>query len=187
MSEQLDWAKWWIFPWQFSHPSWSALGEKRELEAIFRSHPAAVGRTLNIDPCLPSAPDAAILRLALASFEQIELMLALVNGICCSAADTVLNEEQHLWCMRLAKALNPDALMANNDDPLRLLRSWVGATIWQRLRLRFVRQRVLELENKTDLPEDTFSRLDTLWHAVIWRMTPMTSNNSRDSSGLSRT
>jgi ABC-type dipeptide/oligopeptide/nickel transport system ATPase subunit len=65
-------------------------------------------------------------------------------------------------------------LLSDNDDPLQLLRAWVEPTVWQRLRLRFARHRVLALEQNTHTFEDPHSRLDTLWQAVVWRITTTT-------------
>ncbi len=46
-----------------------------------------------------------------------------------------------------------------------------ASPVWQRLRLRFCFARVLELERSHRPYAGDASRLDTLWQAVVWRMT----------------
>ena len=49
----------------------------------------------------------------------------------------------------------------------------VEPATWQRLRLRFSRERVVEVEEKNVLIEYANSRLNTLWQAVVWRVTTL--------------
>lgn len=98
-------------------------------------------------------------------------MLSLLNHTCQLSLDNSLSGSEHLWCLRLSKALNPEALLFADDDPLQLLRAWVDPAVWQRLRLRFSSQRVVRLEHKPRVQEDAHSRLDTLWQAIVWRIT----------------
>ncbi|NVZ73141.1 type III secretion protein [Pseudomonas costantinii] len=91
--------------------------------------------------------------------------------------DSRLNQDQLLWCQRLAKALPTGPISMSIDDPLQYLRTWVAPAIWQRLRLNFARPRVLELEHHPKLA-DTHGRLDTLWQAAIWRATSTTVDDS---------
>jgi len=104
-------------------------------------------------------------------------MLALLSDTCHRPIDGVLSENQHLWCLSLSKALNPNTVLSHDDDPLQLLRAWVDPTVWQRLRLRFARHRVLALEQKNADFYDVHNRLDILWQAVVWRVT--TTNDER--------
>jgi hypothetical protein len=74
-------------------------------------------------------------------------------------------------------------MLLPNDDPLQLLRSWVKPTTWQRLRLRFPCDRVLEMEKRTLSLENGHSRLNTLWQAIVWRITTMTNDNQPTQGG----
>ena len=98
-------------------------------------------------------------------------MLSLLSHTCHLSLDNSLSSSEDLWCLRLSKALNPEALLFADDDPLQLLRAWVDPAVWQRLRLRFPSQRVVQLERKARVLEDAHSRLDTLWQAIVWRIT----------------
>lgn len=171
MNEHLAWAQWWALPWQAAHPDWLLADLVDIPSSLWRSHHAQANLVLGIEPCLPLAPSDTELRLALASSTQLDLMLALLENTCRPLFDGGLSEEQHLWCMRLSKALHQDALLAAAEDPLHLLQVWVRPVIWQRLRLRFPRQRVLGLETRPTPADDAHNRLDTLWQAVIWRVT----------------
>lgn len=171
MNEHLAWVKWWAAPWQVAHPEWQITTPLHAPPALCRSHQGQMSQALGIAPCLPVEPSAKELRLALASSTQLVLILALLGNTCRPLFDGGLSEEQHLWCLRLSKALHQDTLLTEADDPLQLLQLWIRPAIWQRLRLRFSRRRVLELETKPTLADDTHSRLDTLWQAVIWRVT----------------
>jgi hypothetical protein len=64
-----------------------------------------------------------VLRLALASTEQLNLALTLVHDTFNPEAAAPLSDSHHLWCMRLSKAL-PPAMLAPDADPLQLLHSW---------------------------------------------------------------
>ncbi|NWD25898.1 type III secretion protein [Pseudomonas yamanorum] len=174
MNEQLSWVQWWAYPWRSAHTDWDVVDKYCALDALCRSKHALMGTALGIQSCLPATPQITVLRLALASTAQLELMLALLGDTCHRSIDGSLSETQHLWCLRLSKALSMDTLLSDNDDPLQLLRAWVEPTVWQRLRLRFARHRVLALEQNTHTFEDPHSRLDTLWQAVVWRITTTT-------------
>lgn len=170
MNEPLAWAHWWAIPWRDSHADWRVL-EQDSVAALSRAQHVRVSTLLGIEPCLPAPLHATVLRLALASTEQLTQMLALLGNTCHRPLDGAVSETQHLWCLRLSKALNPEAMLHADDDPLQLLRAWVSPAIWQRLRLRFSRPRVLKLEETHAALEDAHSRLDTLWQAIVWRVT----------------
>lgn len=112
-----------------------------------------------------------LLRLAYAPHEQLDLMLSLVGCICHPSAHDVPDENQRQWCLHLSKALRADVLLADGEDPLALLRAWILFPVWQRLKLRFARERVYALETTPWQNADTPGRLDTLWQAVVWRAT----------------
>lgn len=176
MSEQLAWAQWWAIPWEDSHADWQVLDQDC-VDALSRAQHKRISKLLGIEPCLPPPPHTTVLRLALASTEQLKQMLALLGNTCHRPIDGAVSEIQHLWCLRLSKALNPEALLHPDDDPLQLLRAWINPAIWQRLRLRFSRSRVLKLEETHAALEDAHSRLDTLWQAIVWRVTTTSGEN----------
>ncbi|MPR01487.1 type III secretion protein [Pseudomonas sp. MAFF 212408] len=170
MSEDLSWARWWAFPWENAHVDWLTQTGFVETTALSRSHHGRVSSMFEIAPELPPPTSAALLKLVLSRAQQQELVLELVNEVYNAPPGSQLNQEQLLWCQRLAKALPTGPTPEAVGDPLHYLRAWVPPVIWQRLRLSFARPRVLELEQKPKLA-DTHGRLDTLWQATIWRAT----------------
>ncbi len=139
------------------------------MNVLYRSRHLWVGRIYGVAPCLPPTPQPTLLQLALASPDQLDLVLELIDSTCRPTQTSALNENLHQWCNRLSKALPADMLLPD-DDPLQLLRTWVCPATWQRIRLRFPRPRVLDLERKALALGDSYNRLDTLWHAVVWRI-----------------
>lgn len=172
MNEDQAWVQWWASPWICSPPEWGAPKACDVLKALYRSQHLLISNKLEITPCLPPSPNPALLRLVLASPEQRDFMLALIEYTCRPMTNSPLNDDHRLWCQRLAKALHPDSMLSRIHDPLQLLQAWVDEAVWQRLRLSFARQRVIELEQRPRLT-DAHGRLDTLWQAAIWRATSM--------------
>lgn len=175
MREQLAWAQWWAFPWKDAHEDWKNA-EYGAIEKLFHCGRSAPDNLTGLIACLPATPHATVLRLALASTEQLNQVLTLVSHTFNPDAAAPLSESHRQWCMRLAMAL-PSAMLPPHSDPLRLLHSWVEPATWQRLRLRFPRTRVSEAETANAPLENTSSRLNTLWQAVVWRVTAMASDN----------
>ncbi len=175
MREHLAWARWWVFPWTSAHKDWKG-SEYPAIEALFHSRRSAPDTLTGFAACLPAEPHPTVLRLALTSTEQLNLVLTLVHETFNPAAASPLNEAHHLWCTRLSKALPPN-MLPPDSDPLGLLHSWLEPAVWQRLRLRFPRQRVRETEITSAPLESANSRLNTLWQAVVWRVTT-TENDS---------
>ena len=173
MSDDLRWVRWWAFPWENAHIDWFTRKGFIETAALSRAHHARASRLFEIEPELPPPASTVLLQLVLASAQQQDLILTLVNEVYNAPHDNRLNQEQLLWCQRLAKALPPTPEPVSIGDPLQFLRAWVAPAIWQRLRLSFARPRVLELEQHPK-PADTPTRLDTLWQAAIWRATSPT-------------
>ncbi|NMX63337.1 type III secretion protein [Pseudomonas sp. WS 5079] len=171
----LAWVQWWATPWMYSREDWRAADEHPALNGLYRSRHSWVGKIYGIAPCLPPPPQPTLLQLALASPDQLDLVLALVDSTCRPSHASLLNESLLQWCNRLSKALPADMLLPD-DDPLQLLRTWVSPPTWQRIRLRFSRRRVLELEKNALSLGDSYSRLDTLWHAVVWRIATINSD-----------
>ena len=177
MSEDLSWATWWALPWKHAHIDWLTQTGFVDAAALSRSHHRRVSSLFGIEPELPPAASSALLHLVLSSAQQRDLVLILVNEVYNAPHDKRLNQEQLLWCQRLAKALPPGPASSSIDDPLQYLRAWVAPAIWQRLRVCFARPRVLELERHPK-PADTHGRLDTLWQATVWRATSPTVDNT---------
>ena len=173
----LAWTQWWAAPWLYAHDDWKSTNIYSALVELHRSGQVATGTHYGIAPCLPPMPDPALLQLAIVSAAQLDLGLALVDGICRPAYAATLDEHQLLWCNSLSKALPLDIVQPDND-PLQLLRAWIAPATWQRIRLRFPRLRVLDLEAKPLTLNGSRSRLDTLWHAVVWRIGALSHNNS---------
>lgn len=169
-NEALAWAQWWFSPWRQAHEEWDELSQCVGLDDLWRAQHSRASVALNIAPCLPLPPQGAVLQLALASAEQLQQMLALLGHICHRPVDGAVSDAQHLWCLRLSKAITVEALLPGDADPLHLLQAWVEPTVWQRLRLRFPPQRVRRLEYQQLALEDTRGRLDTLWKALVWRV-----------------
>lgn len=173
----LAWAQWWSAPWISAHEDWKSLEKQAALVALHLTRQVVTGTHYGVAPRLPPMPDPALLQIALASTDQLDLGLALIDGICRPAHANRLDDNHLKWCHRLSKALPLDMVQPDND-PLQLLRAWVIPATWQRIRLRFPRRRVLALEENTIALGDAHSRLDTLWHAVAWRMGAMNDTNS---------
>lgn len=172
MTPQQAWAHWWARPWTHSPHAWPGLPH-----TLCRSRHALASRTLGIAPCLPVEPSPVLLQLILASAPQRDLMLMLVDCVFRPTHLSQLDEEQQMWCLRLAKAMPPDPVLTGIDDPLHSLRAWVEPAVWERLRLLFARPRVRALEQHPRFA-DSHGRLGTLWQAVIWRVSPAPSPRS---------
>ncbi|AZE64950.1 hypothetical protein SAMN05216475_0157 [Pseudomonas synxantha] len=170
MSDHLAWAQWWASPWLSSHPEATSTHAYDAVLPLCRSRPGLACAALGIEPCLPPAPCATVLGLALASPEQIDLAIALLDLTCHPNLDSPLCDEHRKWCERLAKALHPGALLQPDDDSLQLLRAWVEPAVWQRLRLRLVPHRVQAIESTYLSLDDAHGRLNTLWQAIVWRI-----------------
>lgn len=174
MNEHLAWAQWWAFPWKYAHEDWK--GDKYSwIDALHHNRHLVRGSLMGVAACLPPAPNVTVLRLALASNEQLNLALTLVHDTFNPEVAHPLSDSDHLWCIRLSKAL-PPAMLSPNADPLLLLHSWLEPTTWQRLRLRFSRKRVHEIEQSNTGLENASGRLNTLWQAVVWRVTSLPSD-----------
>ena len=174
MNEQGQWACWWASPWSRSHQDWWPFDlDSPAAKTLCRGRHERISVELGITPCLPILPSPALLHLVLASTAQRELMLALVDGIYAPQHDSALSMDQREWCAHLSMALPPTSHKVT-EDPLHHLRSWVGPTIWQRLRLSFARQRVQQLESAHQRP--AAGKLDTVWQAVIWRASALNNN-----------
>ncbi|MGY2228496.1 type III secretion protein [Pseudomonas tolaasii] len=181
MNDALAWARWWAFPWLTAHADWGRFSP----ETLYRSHHVSASAMLGISPCLAPPLSTTVLRLTQVSEQALDRALTLVDYISHNTAASFLPEDEQLWCRRFSKALPPNTLPLYDDAALHLLRLWVEPATWQRLRLRFARQRVLDLEKNERFFHDTHIRLDTLWQAVVWRITTLPTNGAPiDSNSL---
>lgn len=168
MNEAYAWNQWWALSWHHAHPDWHCTLLPEHDQALARSQHVAASKRFCISPCLPSYPTAALLHWVLTPPEQHDLTLALVNHTCRPMLPTSLDPVQNLWCLRLAKALRPSNWLDESDDVLQLLRAWVGPAIWQRLRLRYPKGRVMAMERNPTFALSPV-KLESLWHAAIWQ------------------
>ncbi len=175
MNDHLAWAQWWAFPWRYAHTDWKE-GLHDATDALYQSRLSVPGVFMGVNACLPPALQPTVLRLALASREQLDLALTLAHDTFNPQTASPLSESHHQWCRRLSKAL-PPAMLSPDADPLQLLHSWLQPAIWQRLRLRFPCERVGAVEKSHVCLENASSRLSTLWQAVIWRVTTLPSDS----------
>lgn len=175
MSEYLAWVQWWAYPWRSSHKSWESLNKYPEIDILSPTCGAAVCKLTGIVSCLPPSPHPAVLRLALASTEQFDLMVSLLQSTFIPASMGTLGESNDQWCLHLSKVLPPD-MLPPDEDPLQLLRTWVKPDVWQRLRQRVLYERVLEMEKKEFSLQTSHNRLDMLWQAIAWRVTSRSNN-----------
>lgn len=166
MTEADLWVQWWAFPWRKTHPDWRNAEAVVSEVALTRSRHSAVSKAFSITPCLPCAPSASLVYLALAQPSQHGFMLQLVDHICRPRLPGQLNATQRLWCQRLATGLHTQSWLQPTDDTLQLLRAWVEPHVWQRLRLRFAPPRIMAMEQKPPL-DIRMSRLEVLWQPTL--------------------
>lgn len=173
MNREHAWVRWWALAWATAHADWHVPALRaiapESLNALTRHCHPLLGRTFAIEPCLPIEPHPALLQWVLADTQQQALILMLLEAMCQPIADSRLSTDQNLWCERVAKALRPGQWLKPTDDPLQLLRAWVTPQTWQRMRLRFPRPRITEIER---LAPYTIARskLEALWQALIWHV-----------------
>lgn len=176
MSEYLAWAQWWGLPWRASHQSWDLLNKYPDIDKLSPYHASATCELIGVTSCLPPPPHPVVLQLAVASTEQFELMMTLLQNTFTPKFECAMDESNHQWCIHLSKAL-PPGMLPTDSDPLQLLRTWVEPAVWQRLRLRVDCTRVLELERENFSLGNDHNRLDMLWQAISWRVTSMNNNS----------
>lgn len=90
-------------PWLYAHEDWKSIDNYAALIQLHRSGQVATGTHFGIAPCLPPMPDPALIQLATASAEQLDLAIGLIEGICRPAYATALDEHHHLWCNSLSR------------------------------------------------------------------------------------
>ncbi|WP_338486416.1 hypothetical protein VRB68_03295 [Pseudomonas trivialis] len=110
MSDDLNWVRWWAFPWQQAHIDWLTQTGFVDTTALSRSHHGRVSRMFDIQPELPPPLSPALLQLVQIDAQSRDLILTLVNEVYNAPHHSRLNQEQLLWCQRLGQgtATGPD-------------------------------------------------------------------------------
>ncbi|MEO4017655.1 type III secretion protein [Pseudomonas rossensis] len=176
------WVEWWCCSWRWAHPEWQAqlstvagLGAGN-WGAIAHSRHADLLRSIAIDPSQPPAICEDLMRWLALSPLQKDTALSLAGRVCFSSRHSapLSNESHDLWCQRFAKALRPGLwLDPGVEDERLLLGAWLGEVCWSRLRLTWAPGEVGE--PLAHLPS---SKLQTLWQAVLWRVTTPSSTGN---------
>lgn len=166
----LRWVDWWV---RGAEQAYGDLPADSALRTWLREHP----EERLPDTEMPPPPNLILLPLLALEPAQWSRLFSLVATVCDGAhrpARLGLGPAELIWCRRLGKALQPGRWMpvtgfadAPDIQGLRLLRAWVGETVWQRLRLSFARADVVEAERHPwhGLPA---TRLIALWQAAAW-------------------
>jgi hypothetical protein len=122
----------------------------------------------------PPEPDDRVLQWLALDTAQNELALMLVGHICSPEQSGPATLHGHeAWCRSVAKALRPGLwLHGHTADPRLLLGAWLGVRYWPRLRLHWPLDSLDDLAGHSQLLSAiTLSKLQTLWPAVLWRVT----------------
>ncbi|WP_226499274.1 hypothetical protein [Pseudomonas sp. MWU16-30322] len=178
--QALAWVRWWVQGARQAEADW-ALGEQNVAThclAFLRSHSGPwLDAHLGMSAEWPATPNPVLLPLLSLDREQWRRVLNLVATVCAGSQTPQppgLSQPELIWCRRLGKALQPGnwlppTALADTAEirGLRLLRAWVGESVWSRLRLTFARSRVVDAERVSfaSLPGQ---RLTSLWQAVSW-------------------
>lgn len=168
------WIQWWCAPWQWAHPGWVERFVEgggwplEDVESLLRGRHSAFLASVGIAPSQPPMPVDGVLQWVLLSAEQQDLALRLAASIGFGrVVDASEDAAYEPWCRGVAKALRPGAwLEPELCDARVLLAAWAGEACWARLRLRWAPQAVPL--SVSDLPGH---KLQTLWQAVLWRVT----------------
>lgn len=175
--QALAWAHWWVQGARQAHVSW-CLNDSGVTAALRdRLGDQWVDRLQDITGVLPPSPNSSLITLLQLDEAHWLRLLMLVSAICAGSQlrnTTGLEPSDLNWCLRLAKALQPGCWLPSQwqqgspfAGSLRLLRSWVGDSVWQRLRLRFARDAIVEAD-EVFLDSLPALRLEALWHASTW-------------------
>ncbi len=171
LTAEQRWVHWWCNPWPWAHPAWqSRFAVPRGLslqacEALMRSRHGVFLESIGIAPSQPPPAGEALLRWFALTSLQREQALALAQRICFNQAHDDSADGQ--WCLALSKALRPGIwLPPACQDARLLLGAWLGPACWSRLRLAWPPGEVAV--SPCEAPQ---SKLQTLWQAILWRVT----------------
>jgi hypothetical protein len=176
------WTQWWCDAWEKAHPTWKMrFSEQAGLplsicEQLTRLRCEVFMSFAEIMPQQPPEPDDRVLQWLSLSTAQNELALMLVEHICSPGSSDRSKLDTHAaWCRSLAKALRPGLwLHGHTADPRLLLGAWLGARYWPRLRLYWSLESLGEFAWHSPLFDAiAVSKLQTLWPAVLWRVTAL--------------
>lgn len=173
MSAALEWVHWWSHAWREAdsdwHPPTLRLLSAPQIDALARVHHAALARSFGITPCTPPQPSPAVQSLLCGAPRTLLLACELVANTCSPLTATdALCAQDRAWCERTAKALRPGHWLEQGQDPLALLRAWLGELTWERARLAFPRNRIIAIE-RLPAPQPPASKLNTLWQSACWK------------------
>ncbi|MFC6478787.1 type III secretion protein [Pseudomonas asuensis] len=176
------WTQWWCNAWEEAHPTWKArFSEQVGLplsicEQLAQHRCEAFMSFAEITTEQPPEPDDRVLQWLTLNAAQNELALMLVDHICSSGhSDLPTLDEHDVWCRSVAKALRPGLwLHGHTADPRLLLGVWLGVRYWPRLRLYWPLDSLSDLAGHSLLLNAAaVSKLQTLWPAVLWRVTAL--------------
>ncbi|KAA8712118.1 hypothetical protein [Pseudomonas cannabina] len=164
------WVSWWCNPWQWAHPAWrSRFAEGcglsvSDCDALMTSRHGLFLQAMGIEPTQPPAPTEVLSRWLALTVSQQDHALDLARRVCFAKEAEGADGQ---WCQGLAKALRPAMwLQPDSQDERLLLGAWLGPDYWPRVRLFWAPGEVAE--SLCDVPQN---KLQTLWQAILWRIT----------------
>ncbi|MCE8032131.1 hypothetical protein [Halomonas sp. MCCC 1A11057] len=178
----IEWLRFWQCPWVGMDVSWRDTlrpGTDHGLEDAWQSMPPTLlRRRLYLEEEVPPMPGEALLHWhALSPQERVRVLRLAAEVAVRDIATPLLAAEERAWCRRLARALMPGNWPVAyppglTAEPLGLamLRKWLPAAAWARVRLHYHRA-LVEAGDAPTLDGIPAARLDQLWHAVLWRVT----------------
>lgn len=175
-----NWLRLWQCPWLTMDASWfdDLQGgiDARLADAWRVIPPAALRRRLRLGAEAPEKPSEALLRWQTLSPQmRMEVLHLAAEVVVTDITAEALGAEDRRWCRHLARALMPGRwsmalqyIEAADLVGLAMFRQWLSPASWARVRLHHRRELVEEVEALA-LEALPASRLDQLWHGVIWR------------------
>ncbi|KPY37656.1 MULTISPECIES: hypothetical protein [Pseudomonas syringae group] len=164
------WVHWWCNPWRWAHPSWQQRFAEQQgipmqaCDSLMSSRHTVFLKSVGIEPSQPPEPVEPLMSWIALSPAQRDKALVLAQLICFSRTETEGVDGQ--WCWGLTKALRPGVWLAPEVVDIRtVLGAWLGYAYWSRLRLAWPTEAVID-----DLCEAPDNKLQTLWQAVMWRI-----------------
>lgn len=174
MNRELLWTRWWCFAWLEADESWIppelSLVSPQQRQHLAKVYHQSIGRLYGLSAHFPCRAGDTLVDIALADKARLHHLLKLAAATCEPMQDFNLDEHEKQWCERIARGLKPGQWVEGQQDPLCLLRQWIdNEAIWQRLRLRFQRDRI-ELVQAIPRLSVSAKKLDTFWQAMVWRL-----------------
>ncbi|NIG12952.1 hypothetical protein F3J37_01470 [Pantoea sp. Al-1710] len=181
MIDEIDWLNWWRSGFVTDiHESWESLPwfdlSEREQMRLYQDSPSAVRALCQIPVAKVIAPDTRTLKYIDLSPVREKAMLKLVSSLC-NHQYTHLSIQDQRWCERIIKGIRPETFLPTGIDYRRpaylysLTQKMFVDPVWQRLRLRFNREEVLECEERgLIISAGSLNRARALFDAALWRM-----------------